>query len=142
MTQMLNYAISSYRRTSVALSPLAAVVRLLDEAIRSIRKAVQAIGEKRHEESYVAITKASTILRGLIHNLKFERGEDLCEDLMRTYNRNIVALHTSYGRPDAPQRYQRIIEGLTELRDAWASVAGMKSAAEMVRAPDKPNTAR
>jgi flagellar protein FliS len=33
----------------------------------------------------------------------------------------------SFGRPDAPARYDRIIAGLTELRDAWAHVAATTS---------------
>jgi flagellar protein FliS len=37
----------------------------------------------------------------------------------------MIALHTAYGKKDAVARYRKIRSGLLELRNAWATVAGM-----------------
>lgn len=118
-------ALATYRMVAAQVPPLVAVVKLYDEAIRQLRLAVRAIEAKRHEESYICITKASTILRGLCHNLRFDKGEEVAQQLLKAYTYNILAIHTAYGRRDAPARYARIIEHLGGLRDAWAEVARM-----------------
>jgi flagellar protein FliS len=38
----------------------------------------------------------------------------------------MIALHTAFGKTDAVERYDKILEGLTSLRNAWADVAGMR----------------
>lgn len=125
MTYSHNPGLSTYRMVAAQVSPLVAVVKLYDEAIRQLRMAVIAIENKQHEESYIRITRCCTILRGLCHNLRFDKDEDMAQQLLRAYTHNILAIHTSYGKRDAPARYARIVKHLGELRDAWASVANL-----------------
>jgi hypothetical protein len=33
----------------------------------------------------------------------------------------------NYGKPDVAVRYGKLLKGITELRDAWASIAGMRA---------------
>ncbi|AVO45957.1 flagellar export chaperone FliS [Phreatobacter cathodiphilus] len=138
MTQTMTRAISAYRTTSASVHPLVAVVRLFDEMLVQIRRGVQAIEARRHEDSFIAIAKAGLVLQGLSHNLRFDMGGDVAETLLSTYTKNCIALHTAYGKPDAVARYRTIAAGLAELRDAWAQAAGMRTLAEeaqMVSAP-------
>ncbi|WP_342361768.1 flagellar export chaperone FliS [Terrarubrum flagellatum] len=125
MNSKLNTGIAAYRMAATQVHPRVAIVKLFDQMLFLLRRAITATEAKKHEESYINIVKTSMILRALIQNLRFDLAEQMSTDLMRTYNRNIVALHMAYGKPDAIARYQKIAEGLAELRDAWAIVAGM-----------------
>lgn len=104
---------------------MVAVVRLFDEVLRRIRLAIRDTQDKKIEDAYIHISRASLILRGLAGNLRFEQDADLAKTLQNAYIQNMIALHTSFGKPDASQRYTSIMEGLTELRNSWASLAGL-----------------
>lgn len=125
MTQGSNSfrATQAYRSASVSVPPLRATVMLYDGAILFLERSLQAAEARRFEESHDHMIRATAILRGLSHNLNFERGGPVAERLHGTYHALIMACLRSFGRPDAPQRYRRIIASLAELRDAWAHVA-------------------
>ncbi len=125
MTQTMNShrAAQAYRGAAVTISPLKAVVLLFDGAILSLQKTIEAAENKRFEESHGHLVRATTILRGLSHHLNFDKGGALADRLFRTYNSLIVSSLASFGRPDSTQRYRKIIAGLTDLRNAWKSVA-------------------
>ena len=120
---------AAYRQAAANVHPLIAVVRLYDEVLSQIRLAIRAKEEKRHEDAFQNIMRATTILRGLAHNLDFDKGGALADRPCRVYTSNILALHTSLGKPDVAIRYTKLLAGLEELRNAWASIAGMKPAA-------------
>lgn len=125
MTQNLAQAIGAYRVAATQVHPLVAVVKLFDETLKRIALAIASIEDKRHEDAYIHISRASLILRGLAGNLTFDKGEDVAKTLQTTYVTNMIALHTAYGKKDAVARYRKIRSGLLELRNAWATVAGM-----------------
>jgi len=131
MTHTLGQALSAYRVAASQGHPLVIVVKLYDEALRQIGKAMEQTEARRIEEAYLHITKASMILRGLSSNLRFDKAPELAQTLKETYVRNLVALHTSFGKPDALERYARIAIGLTELRNSWALGAGMAEVAPL-----------
>ncbi len=134
MTQNLNayHAAQAYRGVSVTVPSLRAIVMLLDGAILCLHKTIEAGENKRLEESHEQLIRATSIMRGLAHHLNFEKGGALAERLYKTYNSLIMASLRSFGRPDATQRYRKLIGSLTELRDAWnyvaVSSAGARSA--------------
>ncbi|MBR1220955.1 flagellar export chaperone FliS [Bradyrhizobium sp. U87765 SZCCT0131] len=125
MTQNLNAyrANQAYRGAAVTVAPLTAVVMLFDGVIMFLKRAVEASEAGRFEEGHAHLMKATAILRGLSHHLNMQKGGALAERLFKTYNSIIVASHRAYGRPDAGRLYQKLIKALTELRDAWKSVA-------------------
>jgi len=129
--------LAAYRRVAAQVHPLVAVVKLYDEAIRQLRLAIMATQDRRHEESHACITKSSTILRGLCHCLRFDKGEDVAQQLLKAYTYNIIAIHTAYGRHDATARYEKIIWHLTGLRNAWAEIAGLAPKTQLVPVPQK-----
>ncbi|NEW93310.1 flagellar export chaperone FliS [Rhodopseudomonas sp. BR0M22] len=112
-----------YQRAAVTVPPLQAVIMLIDGAILSLRRSVIASEQKRFEEGHAHLMRSVTILRGLSHHLDLSRGSAVTERLFTTYHALIMACLTSYGRPDAKTRYDRIVASLTELRDAWREVA-------------------
>jgi len=116
-------ATQAYRTASIAVPPLKALVMLYDGAIMFLQKAVEAAKAGQLEESHDYMIRATVILRGLSHNLDFDRGGAVAERLYKTYHALIMACLRSFGRPDASVCYSRIIASLTELRDAWKFVA-------------------
>jgi flagellar protein FliS len=116
-------ATQAYRTASVAVPPLKALVMLYDGAIMFLQKAIEAAKARRFEESHDCMIRATAILRGLSHNLDFDRGGAVAERLYKTYHALIMACLRSFGRPDASVCFDRIIASLTELRDAWKFVA-------------------
>jgi flagellar secretion chaperone FliS len=131
MTNNVARAIGAYRVAASQVHPLVAVVKLFDETLRRIDLTVAAVEAKRFEDAYVHLSRASLILRGLAGNLRFDlggpAGADMAQTLKQTYVTNMIALHTAYGKKDAPARYRRIRSGLVELRNAWAEVAGVSA---------------
>lgn len=125
MSFAYNQAMSAYRNAAAQVHPHVAVVKLYDVAIRSIRQAVNALRQGQVENTYVEITMACKVLRGLSSNLRTSPDNDMAETLKNTYVVNMIALHSAFGKPDAEQRYIRIADGLLELRNAWAEIAGM-----------------
>ena len=118
-----NQAAQAYRNASIAVSSLTGIVMLLDGAILSIKKSIEASKAKKIEESHNHVVRATAILRGLHHHLNFERGGPLADQMGRTYHSLIIACLKSFGMPDAELRYRRLIVSLTELREAWSAVA-------------------
>lgn len=124
-------AAQAYRNVSIAVSPIKAVIMLLDGAILSLQKSLVARETKRFEDSYNYVLRATTILRGLSHHLNPKKGEMLACQLADTYNALIVACLRAYGRADAPAHYHRLIASLSELRDAWVTVGREKIKAQL-----------
>lgn len=126
MTNNRSYALNAYRFAARQVPPVVAVVKLYDEVLRGIGRALRDTEERRIEDAYINITKACVILRGLCSNLRFDVAPDMAETLKGTYVTNMIALHTAFGKPDATGRYLRVMEGLLELRNSWAQVAGVE----------------
>lgn len=125
MNPRMGMAASAYRRAAASVHPAVAVVKLYDETILAIRQAIRAKESGDHEGAFTRVLRAATILRGLSHSLDFEQGGEVAERLLGVYKRYILLLHLSYGKPDVVVRYRKLLDGLIELRDAWASIAGM-----------------
>ena len=130
MTQssLTQFANQAYRGAAVSVPPLRAVIMLLNGAITNLQKSLLAQEANKFEEGFNHLTRATSILRGLGHHLNFSRGGALADRLFKTYNSLIVACLKSFGKPDAIQRYRKLIGSATELRDAWKFVAMQTSA--------------
>lgn len=114
----------AYRKAAANVHPGIALVRIYDELILAIRQAIRAKEDKNHELAFTKIMRAALILRGLAGGLDLERGGEVSERLLQVYKSYILNLHLSYGKEDVVRRYNKLLEGLVELRDAWAFVAG------------------
>lgn len=126
MNPISEKAVAAYRTAATQIHPLVAVVRLYDEMLRCLDRAIDDARGKRPESCYKNIMKVTNILRGLDRNLRFDaQCKTVAEDLQHTYLRNMMALHFAFGKPDAPEKFGKIREGLATLRDAWADIAGM-----------------
>jgi len=120
MTANTKAALNAYRAVATQVHPLVAVVKLYDEVLRRIGRAIEGTEARKFEDAYIHISRASLILRGLTSNLRSDiaGGAEIVGVLKQTYVTNMIALHTSYGKKDAIQRYRKIRSGLLELRNA------------------------
>lgn len=126
MTSDHSYALKAYHSAAIQMRPLVAVVRLYDETLRRIERAIKDTRAEQVEDAYINITKACMVMRGLASNLDFEQAPDMAQTLKSTYVANMIALHRAFGKPDALNRYIIVMEGLLNLRNAWANIAGIK----------------
>jgi flagellar protein FliS len=116
-------AAQAYRSAAVAVPPQRAVIMMMDGAIAFLQKSIVATEKKQFEEAHGHMVRTTAILRGLSHNLNFDRGGAVAESLHKTYHALIMACLRSFGRSNSAECYHRIIASLTELRDAWIYVA-------------------
>jgi flagellar secretion chaperone FliS len=117
-----SHAATLYRATAATTSPLAGIVMLYDGVIRELSRTIAAIEQKRLDAAFSHVELATTILRGLCHNLDFERGGPFAERMRDTYVRLIMSTLHSLGKPDAIVRFNKLIGAVAKLRDAWADV--------------------
>jgi flagellar protein FliS len=118
-------ASAAYRQAARAVHPTVAVVKCYDEALLALRQAIRAREAGEHEACFSKVLRTATVLRGLAHCLDYTAGGAVAERLAGVYKSYILALHLNYGKPDFVQRYGKLMEGLIELRDAWAGIAGV-----------------
>ncbi|WP_162901637.1 flagellar export chaperone FliS [Breoghania sp. L-A4] len=126
----MTHAISAYRQAATAVPPVTAVVRLYDEAINAIHRTIKAHEAGRFDEAYANVQHAVAILRGLRQALDLERSGLVGRQLNQMYSSNILALTNSIGKANAAARLRKLIEGLIDVRDAWASMTPIKPRAE------------
>ena len=71
-----NYAqaAAAYRQAAAAVHPTVTVVKLYDAVLLAILQAMRAKGAGQHEEAFIKVMRAATILRGLDHALDFDKG--------------------------------------------------------------------
>ena len=116
------HATSAYRSAATAVSPLASVVMLYDGVIMALRRTIFAMERKCPEEAYNNLNEATVILRGLCHNLDFERGGKFAERMQETYMRLIMSSLHAFGKPDAVARLNKLVDAVRGLRDAWSEL--------------------
>lgn len=119
------HALSAYQNAIQTTPPLQAVVMLYDGILVRLRNATAAVERGDYGEQFNQIMKAIDIMRGLLAALDLKEGGTLAERLRDTYEANMVAMMRSVGTPQAVDCMQRISDGLRELRNAWAEIAGM-----------------
>jgi len=113
---------AQYRQNSVeTATPTRMVVMLYDGAIRFLSAALPAMRARQYEQQSVNIGKAQAIIAHLRDTLDFEQGGAVAVHLSGLYVGLFDAL-TDANIHDRPERVERAIEALRELREAWAEV--------------------
>lgn len=120
-------ATSAYRTAAVTTSPLAVIVMLYDAALVSLARSKADVEQKRLDQAFGHLQRATTILRGLCHSLDFEQGGAVAERLRDTYLALILSALHAFNRPDAASQLQKLIVAITGLRDAWIDVRAQLS---------------
>jgi flagellar secretion chaperone FliS len=120
--QSIRQAMTAYGQAAETLAPGRQIVLLYDGAIRRIKEARQAIEERRINDRYVAIAKATAILEGLQGCLDLERGGAIARNLDQIYTYLVLRLARIHLENDVTL-CDEVTARLSELRDSWAQIA-------------------
>jgi len=111
----------AYAAATQPVAPSRQIVLLYDGIIRCVQKAKDAIGEKRIEDRYNLLIKASELIGGLQGCLDFDKGGEIAKILYSYYaaiDARIFAIHRSNSEAECDE----VLADLRQMRDAWAEI--------------------
>ncbi len=124
-----------YLETAVeTASPVRLVVMLYDGAIRFLHEALHAIQNRDYETKNLKYQRAQKILAELISSLDFEKGGEIAENLFRLYTYMYNQL-VEANIQDSVERTEHVIHLLSELREAWDTIANQSEVPVPTPAP-------
>src|SRR5690348_3031954 len=118
----------AYATATQTVAKTRQIVLLYDGAIRFMQQAKEAIYEKRIEDRYHLLLKASDVLMGLQGCLDFEQGGDIARLLYQFYSsldHRIFSIHHTA----SIETCDAIIAELKQMRDVWDEIDHNASAA-------------
>ncbi|KGE71275.1 flagellar export chaperone FliS [Spirochaeta lutea] len=123
---MTNYQAAAYKQVRVKTAgPGQIVIMLYDETIRQLKIAVELLetGSKQLDKVNNAILKARDIITELMVSLDMEQGGDFAQGMFSLYvwfNEQLLEANIQKD----PKPVQVVVNHLTEIREAWAQIAG------------------
>jgi flagellar protein FliS len=119
------------------------IVMLYDGALRFIKQARVAITDKRIEDRFNLLVRASDIIVGLQNSIDFENGGAVAHTLHHFYtNMSVRILSVNLHPRDSLALCDGIIEDLKQMRDTWDSIdrgaVAAAAAANTTAAPAVP----
>ena len=113
---------AQYRQNSVeTATPTRMVVMLYDGAIRFLTQALPAMQARQYDRQSEMIGKAQEIIAHLRDTLDFQAGGAVARHLSGFYTTLLDSL-TDANIYDRPERIEKAIDALRQMRDAWAEV--------------------
>lgn len=129
----------AYASATQTVAKTQQIVILYDAAIRYLQQVKEAIQEKRIEDRYNLLIKASELVFGLQSCLDFENGKDIARILYNFYSsidNRIFSIH----RTNSLETCDEIIAELKQMRDVWKEIDETTASAPVAEAPQE-NTA-
>ena len=121
--------ISRYRESQVLTASREQLLLLTYEgALRFLARALRGIREGNYEEKHLGISRAQALILELRRTLDFAAAPELAHNLSRIYAYLFEEL-TYADTGDDAARLENVINLVTELREAWVSIARDLSAA-------------
>lgn len=111
----------AYASATQTVAPTKQIVLLYDGAVRFLKQAREAMQEKRIEDRYRLLVKATDVLAGLQGCLDFENGGQVARVLYQFYTMmelRIFNLHHTGSVADC----EEIIAELKQMRDVWHEI--------------------
>lgn len=121
MTAM-HKAMNAYGQAVETIPPAKQIVMLYDGIIRHITKARSAIGDRRINDRFMAVQKATLIIEALQGCLDHDQGGEIAPQLDRLYTYFIFRLQ-AINVEDDPAICDELIARIGELRQSWAVLA-------------------
>ena len=115
-------AMSAYGQAVETIAPAKQIVMLYDGVIRQITNARSAIGDRRINDRFVAVQKATLILEGLQGCLDHDKGGEIAPQLERLYTHFIFRLQ-AINVEDDPVICDELLVLIGELRESVAVLA-------------------
>lgn len=132
MTSMQK-AMNAYGQAVETIPPGKQIVMLYDGILRNIDRAKSAIGERRINDRFVAVQKATLIVEALQGCLDHEKGGEIAPQLDQLYTYFIFRLQAINIDGD-PAICDELSARVSELRASWAVLA------EQGSSPAQPQT--
>jgi len=120
MTAMKN-KYQAYAAATQTVAKTRQIVILYDGAIRFLQQAKEAIHERRIEDRYHLLIRASGIINGLQSCLDFEQGGSVAKVLYQFYaslDTRLFSIHHS----GSSESCDEIIADLKQMRDVWHEI--------------------
>lgn len=111
----------AYAAATQTVATTRQIVLLYDGVIRFVQQAKEAIKEKRIEDRYNLLIKASEVVGGLQGCLDFDNGGDIAR-ILYSYYASIDARLFAIHRTNSIESCDEIIGDLKQLRDTWDEI--------------------
>lgn len=111
----------AYAVATQTVAPVRQIILLYDGAIRLVQQAKEAIAEKRIEDRYNLLIKASELIGGLQGCLDFDNGGEIAKILYSYYSAidtRLFAIH----RTNSIEECESVIADLKQMRSAWNDI--------------------
>jgi len=102
-----------------------AVVQLYDTILLHVSRAAKAARQGEFQVQFDEVMSATRIVDGLNRHLDMAQGGQVAINLREMYQAVSRALLRSVGKEDAGEACDKLIAGLRDTRNAWASISGM-----------------
>ncbi len=119
----------AYAFATQTVAPVRQIVLLYDGIIRLLQQSKEAIAERRIEDRYNLLIKASDLINGLQGCLDFDNGGEIANILYGYYSA-IDARLFSIHRTNSIEDCDGIIADLKQMRDAWNEIDQNSSSAK------------
>jgi|CXWL01.1.fsa_nt_gi flagellar protein FliS len=119
----------AYATATQTVAPVRQIILLYEGTIRLVQQAKEAIAEKRIEDRYNLLIKASELVGGLQGCLDFDNGGEIAKILYSYYSSidaRLFAIHRTNSTTDC----DGIIADLKQMRDAWNEIDQNSSSAK------------
>lgn len=134
-------ALNAYGQAEETIPPAKQIVMLYDGVLRHIANARLAIAERRINDRFMAVQKATLILEALQSCLDHEQGGDIAPQLDRLYNHYIFRLQ-AINVEDDQAICDELAAQIGELRESWATLAKSGTAKPTPEQPSATPAAR
>ncbi len=111
----------AYAAATQTVAPVRQIILLYDGIIRLVQQAKEAINEKRIEDRYNLLIKASELVGGLQGCLDFDNGGEIAKILYSYYSAidtRLFAIH----RTNSIEECESVIADLKQMRSAWNDI--------------------
>jgi flagellar protein FliS len=102
-----------------------AVVQLYDTILLHVSRAAAAARRGEFQVQFDEVMSATRIVDGLNRHLDMETGGQVAVNMREMYQAVSRALLRSVGKEEAGDACDKLIAGLRDTRNAWASISGM-----------------
>lgn len=111
----------AYAVATQTVAPSRQIIMLYDGVIRCVQQAKEAITEKRIEDRYTLLIRASELIGGLQGCLDFDKGGEIA-GVLYNYYASIDARLFSIHRTNSIEDCDLVITDLKQMRDAWENI--------------------
>lgn len=118
---MEKHKYQAYANATQTVARTRQIVLLYEGVIRFVQQAKEAIIEKRIEDRYNLLIKASEVIGGLQGCLDFDNGGEMAP-ILYNYYASIDARMFTIHRTNSVEMCDQIISDLKQLRDTWDEI--------------------